>query len=88
MALGSISYAVSSLFPTDPCDGGIVASFQFQVSPTAVEGSTQVQFDNVILANSDGLEIQPQLLIKILRSLCWSNIGCTYRLFYANLLSR
>ena len=51
---GTISYAAVSLNPTLPCDGGVVASFQFQVSPTATAGITQVQFDNVILSDADG----------------------------------
>ena len=54
---GTISYAATSLNPTPPCNGGVVASFQFQVSPTAAEGITQVQFGNVILADANGLEI-------------------------------
>ena len=54
---GTIAYAVTSLAPTLPCDGGIVASFQFQVAPTAVDGSTQLQFENVILADANGSEI-------------------------------
>lgn len=54
---GTLSYATSSLAPTAPCDGGIVASFQFKVSPTAVGGTTQVQFDEVILADINGTEI-------------------------------
>lgn len=54
---GSISYAVTSLFPTPPCDGGVMASFQFKVLPTAVGGSTKVQFTSVILADDDGVEI-------------------------------
>ena len=55
--VGSISYAVVSLNPTLPCDGGIVASFQFQVSPAAALGTTQVQFDSVLLADINGTEI-------------------------------
>lgn len=54
---GTISYAVTSLNPTEPCNGGIVASFQFQVSPAAAEGITPVQFGNVILADNNGVEI-------------------------------
>ena len=54
---GTLSYTVTSLNPTPPCDGGIVASIQFKVSPTAVGGSTAVQFDEVILADKDGAEI-------------------------------
>jgi len=54
---GSISYAATSLSPTPPCDGGIVASFHFQVSPAAAEGITQVQFHDVILSDSDGTQI-------------------------------
>ena len=34
-----------------------MASFQFQVSPAAAVGSTQVQFDSVITADSNGQEI-------------------------------
>lgn len=55
--LGSISYAATALAPSLPCDGGIVASFQFKVSASATPGTTLVQFDNVILANSNGLQI-------------------------------
>ena len=54
---GKISYATSSLAPTQPCDGGIVASFQFQVSQTAAAGTTAVQFDNVIMGDNNGTEI-------------------------------
>jgi hypothetical protein len=54
---GTVSYAVISLFPTAPCDGGVVASIQFQVSPTATVSTTQVQFDVVLLADSNGIEI-------------------------------
>jgi hypothetical protein len=54
---GTISYAATALAPTLPCGGGIVASFQFQVSPAAAKGTTQVQFDSVILADSNGSEI-------------------------------
>jgi hypothetical protein len=54
---GTLLYAATSLNPTLPCDGGVVASFQFQVSPTAAEGTTQVQFAKVILADFNGSEI-------------------------------
>ena len=54
---GTISYAATSLAPTPPCDGGIVASFQFEVLPNAAGGNTAVQFDSVILADIDGKEI-------------------------------
>ncbi len=56
-ALGTISYAATSLAPTLPCAGGIIASFQFQVSAAAAAGSTSVQFDKVILADSNGTQI-------------------------------
>ena len=59
--VGSISYVVTSLSPTVPCDGGIVASFQFQVAPAAAAGSTPVQFDTdkTIMAdiNGDGIPV-------------------------------
>lgn len=54
---GVISYAASALNPTVPCDGGIVASFQFQVLPTAAKGITAVQFTDAILADKNGDEI-------------------------------
>jgi hypothetical protein len=54
---GKISYAASSLNPTQPCDGGTVASFQFQVAGTAPEGGTLVQFEKALLADINGGEI-------------------------------
>jgi hypothetical protein len=54
---GTVSYAATSLSDTVPCDGGVVASIQFQVSPTATVGTTQVQFDYVLLSDIDGIEI-------------------------------
>lgn len=54
---GKISYATSSLNPTQPCDGGIVVSFQFQVAGAAAAGISPVQFENVILADNNGTEI-------------------------------
>ena len=54
---GKISYAASSLNPTPPCDGGTVASFQFQVSGTAAAGSSPVQFEKALLADVNGEQI-------------------------------
>jgi hypothetical protein len=54
---GKVSYAASSLFPTEPCDCGTVASFQFEVSGTAAIGNSPVQFEKVILADNNGEQI-------------------------------
>jgi hypothetical protein len=56
-ASGKISYAASSLNPTPPCDGGTVASFQFQVSGTAASGITPIQWESLILADNNGEQI-------------------------------
>jgi hypothetical protein len=54
---GVIEYVVTQLNPTPPCNGGVVASFQFEVSPTAADGPTAVEFDEVIMGDNDGTEI-------------------------------
>ncbi|MGD8466545.1 MAG: cohesin domain-containing protein [Anaerolineae bacterium] len=55
-ASGVISYAVTALNPTPPCAGnGVVASIEFRA---LAEDTSVLQFDDWILANQDGMEIQ------------------------------
>ncbi|MFN2191434.1 MAG: cohesin domain-containing protein [Candidatus Promineifilaceae bacterium] len=54
---GNISYVAISLNPTPPCDGGTVASYQLQVLETAGLGSTVLGFEDVLLADINGLPI-------------------------------
>jgi hypothetical protein len=48
---GTISYAATQLFPTAPCDGGIVAKIAFQA---VAEGQSDIHFSDWLLSNSDG----------------------------------
>jgi hypothetical protein len=51
---GTIRYAVTSLFPSPPCAGGVVASITFE---GLTEGISPVTFTYWLLADSDGLTI-------------------------------
>ena len=51
---GTISYAVTQLMPTPPCDGGIVATVRFLA---LAEATTAVDFTESIVFNPDGTPI-------------------------------
>jgi PKD repeat protein len=53
-AAGSIRYAATSLAPTVPCDGGVVATFRVLV---LAAGSTSVSFNSAILSDINGKQI-------------------------------
>jgi len=53
---GVINYDISSLWPSEPCNGiGVVASITFQ---GLGEGSSAVHFNNWLLSNTDGISIE------------------------------
>jgi uncharacterized repeat protein (TIGR02543 family) len=55
---GTISYAVTQLNPTPPCNGGIVATLEFECVPgLAAEVGSAVTIDSSLVANPDGIPL-------------------------------
>ena len=82
-AAGTITYAVTQLMPTPPCDGGIVATVRFLA---LAEATTAVDFIESVISNPDGFAIQHEATgVSIVVSgspvdeLSWGTIKVLYR---------
>jgi hypothetical protein len=56
VAMGTFSYATSQLSPTQPCNGGVVATIELECAPDADAG-TVISIDSSLVVDPDGLPL-------------------------------